>query len=75
MIRSASKRVARFGQTSCLSKPFLVEYDRATELMKEFSAGAEKNMRKFLEQKLEKEIVEQHLSPFALTALGYRKNG
>jgi len=53
----------------------LVEYDRATELMKEFSAGAEKNMRKFLEQKLEKEIVEQHLSPFALTALGYRKNG
>jgi aspartate ammonia-lyase len=50
-------------------------YDRATELMKEFSAGTEKNMRKFLEQRLGEEIVEQRLSPFALTALGYKRHG
>lgn len=53
----------------------VIGYDRATELMKEFSAGTEKNMRKFLEQRLGEEIVEQRLSPFALTALGYKRHG
>lgn len=45
------------------------------EKEKEFAAGSEKNMRLFLEQKLGKEIVDQHFSPFALTALGYRDRG
>lgn len=52
-----------------------IGYDRATELIKDFSAGNEKNMRHFLEQRLGKEIVEQHLSPFALTALGHKNHG
>jgi len=52
-----------------------IGYDRATELIKEFSAGSENNMRLFLEQKLGKEIVDKHLSPFALTALGYKNHG
>ena len=53
----------------------VIGYDRATELIREFSAGSEKNMRKFLEQKLGSEIVERHLFPFALTTLGYKKHG
>ncbi|MEE9912814.1 MAG: aspartate ammonia-lyase [Deltaproteobacteria bacterium] len=50
-----------------------IGYDRATEWIKAFSAGGENNMRRFLEQKLGKEMVDKHLSPFALTALGYKK--
>lgn len=52
-----------------------IGYEKATELMKEFSAGSEKNMRSFLEQKVGKDIVDQHLAPFALTALGYKDRG
>jgi aspartate ammonia-lyase len=50
----------------------VIGYDRATELIKEFSSGSEKNMRLFLEQKLGKETLDKHLAPFALTALGYK---
>jgi hypothetical protein len=32
-------------------------------------------MRLFLEQKLGKEIVDKYLSPYQLTALGYKNNG
>lgn len=53
----------------------VIGYERATELMKEFSSGQQKNMRIFLEQKLGKDVVAQHLSPFALTALGYKDHG
>ena len=52
-----------------------VGYDRALQLLTEFSAGNEKNVRLFLEEKLGKDIVHKYLSPSALTALGYRKNG
>jgi aspartate ammonia-lyase len=52
-----------------------IGYELATELMKEFAAGSEKNMRLFLEQHLGKEIVDKHLEPFALTALGYKDHG
>jgi len=52
-----------------------IGYERATELMKEFSEGEGKNMRLFLEQKVGKDTVEKHLAPFALTALGYKDRG
>lgn len=51
----------------------VIGYERATELMAEFSPDPEKHMRRFLEKKLGKDIVDQHLSPFALTSLGYKK--
>lgn len=52
-----------------------IGYEKATQLIAEFSAGKEKNMRLFLEQKLGKETVDKYLSPFQLTALGYKDNG
>lgn len=52
-----------------------IGYERATEFMKEFSSGPEKSMRLFLEQKVGKDVVDTHLSPFALTALGYKDRG
>jgi aspartate ammonia-lyase len=52
-----------------------IGYERATQLITEFSAGSEKNMRLFLEQKMGKEIVDKYLSPYQLTALGYKDNG
>jgi len=52
-----------------------IGYERATQLITEFSAGYDKNMRLFLEQKLGKEIVDKYLSPYQLTALGYKDNG
>jgi aspartate ammonia-lyase len=53
----------------------IIGYERATDLMKAFSAGPEKNMKTFLEEKLGKETVERYLTPFALTALGYKDRG
>ncbi|MGD0278323.1 MAG: aspartate ammonia-lyase [Smithella sp.] len=50
-----------------------IGYEKATQLITEFSAGHEKNMRLFLEQKLGNEIVDKYLSPYQLTALGYKK--
>ena len=52
----------------------VIGYERATELITEFSAGSENNMRLFLEQKLGKELLTKHLRP-SLTALGYKNNG
>lgn len=52
-----------------------IGYERATQLITEFSASSEKNMRLFLEQKLGREIVDKYLSPDQLTALGYKDNG
>ncbi len=52
-----------------------IGYEKATQLMKEFSFGSEKNMRLFLELKLGKDLVDRHLAPFALTALGYKDRG
>lgn len=53
----------------------VIGYEKATELMKEFASGPDKNMRFFLEQKVGKETVDKHLSPFSLTALGYKDRG
>lgn len=52
----------------------VIGYEQATQLIKEFTAGTEKNMRLFLEKKLEKELIDKVLSPCQLTALGYKDN-
>jgi aspartate ammonia-lyase len=52
--------------------PFL-GYERATELIATFHREKHANVRAFLEVKLGRELVEKLLSPYALTALGYRK--
>jgi len=69
----------------------LIGYDRATELIKEFherlpegdgtvlppegdAAGA-RSIRTFLEEKLGKKLIDEVLSAYRLTALGYRKDG
>lgn len=49
-----------------------IGYERATQLITEFSAGSEKNMRLFLEEKLGKDLIDEVLSPYQLTALGYK---
>ncbi|MBN1233245.1 MAG: aspartate ammonia-lyase [Candidatus Coatesbacteria bacterium] len=51
-----------------------IGYEKATEIIREFSDDEEISLRKFLENKLGKEIVEKVLSPFKLTALGYRRD-
>jgi len=53
----------------------LIGYEKAGDLLKEFHASNEKNLRTFLEKKLGGEIVAQALSPQSLLSLGYRKNG
>ena len=69
----------------------LIGYERAEELIKEFherqpspdgsvlppegdAAGA-RNIRRFLEEKLGKKLIDEVLSAYRLTALGYRKDG
>ncbi|OPY91290.1 MAG: Aspartate ammonia-lyase [Syntrophaceae bacterium PtaU1.Bin231] len=54
--------------------PF-IGYDRSGRLLAEYAGSGETNIRAFLEKKLGKELVEKALSPYRLTALGYRKNG
>lgn len=49
-----------------------IGYEKATELIKEFFASKERNMRNFLQNRLGKEVVEKYLSPYRITALGYR---
>ena len=53
----------------------VIGYEQATALMKEFACGSQKNMRTFLNLKIGKDIVDKHLAPFALTALGYKDRG
>jgi aspartate ammonia-lyase len=47
-------------------------YEKATRLITEFSSLGEKNMRRFLEERLGKELIDKVLSPYQLTALGYK---
>ena len=49
----------------------VIGYEKATELIGEFFSNDEKNMRRFLEKKLGKELVEKTFSPYRITALGY----
>ncbi|OPY90299.1 MAG: Aspartate ammonia-lyase [Syntrophus sp. PtaU1.Bin208] len=51
----------------------LLGYEKATELITTFHRENQVNVRAFLEGKLGRELVEKLLSPYALTALGYRK--
>ncbi|MEN6639206.1 MAG: aspartate ammonia-lyase [Smithella sp.] len=50
----------------------VIGYEKATQFMMEFSTGREKNMRRFLEGKLGKELIDKMFSPYQLTALGYK---
>ncbi len=50
----------------------IIGYEKATELIAEFSSGNENNMRLFLEKKLGKELIDKAFSPHQLTALGYK---
>jgi aspartate ammonia-lyase len=49
-----------------------IGYDRATALAQEFAASGEKNMRRFLEERLGRELVEKVLTPQHLMALGFK---
>ena len=69
----------------------VIGYERATALIREFfgrpqpepsagltpdgSSSAAGNIRSFLEEKLGKGLVDEALSPYRLTALGYRNHG
>jgi len=50
----------------------VIGYEKATELIADFSSRDEKNMRRFLEEKLGKELIDEIFSPYRLTALGYK---
>ena len=50
----------------------VIGYKKATQYITEFSSRGEKNMRRFLEEKLGKELIDKVLSPYQLTALGYK---
>jgi aspartate ammonia-lyase len=52
----------------------VIGYDRAGELLKEFFAGGQKNLKAFLESQLGTEIVRKTLSPQNLMSLGYREH-
>ncbi len=66
----------------------LIGYERATELIREYHAGAgdasrppggdaaaAATIRIFLEARLGKKLIDEVLSAYRLTALGYRKDG
>ena len=77
IVADASKCAAYFDHSPTIITTLLpvIGYEKATELMKEFSSSSENNMRLFLEDKFGKETVDKHLAPFALTALGYKDRG
>ena len=50
----------------------VIGYEKATNLITEFSSSNEKNMRHFLEEKFGIELIDKMFSPYQLTALGYK---
>ncbi|MEN6465619.1 MAG: aspartate ammonia-lyase [Syntrophaceae bacterium] len=50
----------------------VIGYEKASALLKEFGQSGMEDMRMFLETKLDRQAVEQALSPYRLTALGYK---
>jgi aspartate ammonia-lyase len=50
-----------------------IGYEKATEMVQEFQRTGRTDFRAFLEEKVGHVIVEKTLSPYALTALGYKK--
>ncbi len=49
-----------------------IGYEQCESLLKKFHESTNDNLRAFLAQELGSELVNQILSPFALTALGYK---
>ncbi|MCF6177407.1 MAG: aspartate ammonia-lyase [Victivallaceae bacterium] len=49
-----------------------IGYEKALQLLNEFTASGSDNLREFLELKLDPALVKKVLSPHSLTALGYR---
>jgi aspartate ammonia-lyase len=50
-----------------------IGYEKATDMVQEFQATGQSDFRSFLVERLGPELVEKTLSPFALTALGYKR--
>jgi len=50
-----------------------IGYEKATAMVREFQDSGQTDFRGFLEERLGVELVEKTLSPYALTALGYKK--
>jgi aspartate ammonia-lyase len=67
---------AYFDRSLTLITAFLpvIGYDRANDLLKEFTASPRDNLREFLAERLGRDVVEKILSPFRLVALGYRED-
>jgi len=51
----------------------VIGYKQAEALVKEFLESGETDFRAFLKKRLGEELVEEMLSPYKLTALGYRR--
>ncbi len=64
-------------QSTTLITAFIpyIGYEKASGLLEEFAISPRNNLREFLGEKLGKDWVEQILSPYKLTALGYKNNG
>ncbi len=64
-------------QSTTLITAFIpyIGYEKASQLLEEFSISPKNNLWEFLGEKLGKDWVEQILSPYKLTALGYKNNG
>jgi len=50
-----------------------IGYEKATDMVREFQKSGQSDFRRFLKDTLGAEGVEKILSPFALTALGYKE--
>ncbi len=63
-----------FEKSPALVTAFLphIGYDRASALLAGFKKTNDPNLRKFLEGKLGKDLVDKVLSPYSLVSLGYR---
>ncbi len=51
-----------------------IGYEKALSLLEEFKLSGKKNIKEFLAERLGREFVEKVLSPYRLTALGYRED-
>jgi aspartate ammonia-lyase len=66
-----------FDRSTMIVTAFLPEigYDRAREILSDFRESGETNVKEFLEKQLGSDLVNRILSPYQLTALGFKKNG
>jgi len=66
-----------FNRSTMIVTAFLPEigYDRAREILSDFRESGEMNVKEFLEKQLGPDLVNRILSPYQLTALGFKKNG